>query len=228
MLILKLKDVKWIKDYGLSDKHDSEKQELPGIEGFDFSPEQRAMIMQAYKDWLGTFNISADDSPVTWYYGQAYSLGLIQAANLLGKDRPILDLIKSKEIFDELCKSGFQLVKDNATKAIVNQIIPAIDAHVIAGTNPVQIASVLEKLFGDQNSDWERLARSELTMATEQAKLDEWGAWKVKQVEFIPAPDACYNCMALRGVYDIGQCPMPVRDTHPRCRCSITLAESET
>jgi hypothetical protein len=238
-LILKLNDIKGSRGQGFKDSSalgpsnprplESSKDDIPpGLEAFDFSPEQRAMILQAFKDWLASMNVTDADSSVAWYYGQAYSLGLIEAATSLGKERPILDLIKSKEIFDKLCADGFKLLKDSATDAIMKDILPAIDAHVIAGSNPVQIAAVLDKLFGDQNSDWERLARSELTMATEEAKLDEWEAWDVKEVEFIASPDSCPICEAVAGVYPIGQCPMPVRDTHPRCRCSITFSESET
>lgn len=214
-LILKLSENKGSSD--LSTKNP--------LDPFVFSEEQRAMILKSMREWIGAFDIAEEDSPVTWYYGQTYSLGLIQAAHFIGKERPILDILKNREIFGELSKNGFQLVKENATKAITEKILPAIDAHVIAGSNPLQIAGVLEKLFGDKNSDWERLARSELSMAAEQAKLDEWKAWKISRVEYATAPDACPICMALAGIYEIGKCPLPVRDTHPRCRCSIRPAE---
>lgn len=220
-LILKLNDVKIFLNPTL------EEGSKGGLEAFQFTPEQRAMIMQSFKDWLGIFNINDEDSPITWYYAQAYSLGLIQAVKLIGKDRPILDILKNREIFNELCKNGFQLVKENATKAITQKILPAIDAHVIAGSNPRQVAAVLEKVFDDKNSDWERLARSELSMAAERAKLDEWKEWNIKRVEFVPAPDACPICIALAGEYEIDKCPLPVRDTHPRCRCSIRPAEGD-
>ena len=65
-------------------------------------------------------------------------------------------------------------------------------------------------------------------MAAEKAKLDEWAEWKIEKVEFVPAPDACPICFSLAGDYDIGDCPVPVDDTHPNCRCSIRPAESET
>jgi SPP1 gp7 family putative phage head morphogenesis protein len=203
------------------------KEDVPGLDEFNFSEEQRAMILQSFKDWIGTFDIEDADSPVTWYYGLAYSLGLIQAAQMIGKDQPLLDILKNKEIFDELCKNGFQLVKDNATKAIVNEILPAIDAHVIAGSNPNQIAAILEKLFEGKNSDWERLVRTEITSAAERAKLDEWGAWGIKKVRFVPAPDACPICISLAGEYDIDKCPVPGTGTHPRCRCSIVPVDEE-
>ena len=193
--------------------------------------------MQAMKNWIGTYSIDDENSPVRWYYGQSYSLGLIRAVEMLEKIRaikaiktvsPILDIIKNQEIYDELCKSGFQLVKDNAISAIVEKILPEMQAQMLVGTNPTHVAARLEKLFGDQNSDWERLARSEMSMAAEKAKLDEWAEWKIEKVEFSPAPDACPFCFSVAGEYPIGDCPVPVADTHPRCRCSIRPAASET
>lgn len=205
----------------------SQKDDIPTMDNFTFTEEQRQSIFEALKNMTGTFRIDDVNSPVLWYYGQSYSLGLIQAVKLISKDRPILDIIKNKEIYDELCNSGFTLVKDNATKVILNRILPEMEAQMIAGTNPRHVADRLEKLFGDQNSDWERLARSEMSMVAEKAKLDEWSAWKVKMVEFTPAPDACPLCLSLAGVYPIDKCPIPVKDTHPRDRCSIRPAASE-
>ena len=196
-------------------------------EAFTFTEVQRAQIMQAYKDWLGAFDIDDENSAIRWYYGQSYSLGLIQAASLIGKDRPILDIIKNKEIFDELCKNGFKLVKDNAELEI-DKIQKLMESHVIAGSNPVQVADILRREFKNKDYDWERLARSEMSMAAERAKLDEWAEWDVKRVEFKPAPDACPICLAVAGDYDIGVCPVPIEDTHPRCRCSIRVSQSET
>lgn len=200
---------------------------IPDIESFTFSDDQRRAILKELEKYLGYYDWTDTDSAVRWSYAQAYSLGLIQAVKLIGKDRPILDIIKNRETFDELVKSGFDLVKDNATKAIIEEMIPVMEAHVVAGSNPLTVAAALEKEFGDQNSSWERLARSEMSMAAEKAKLDEWKEWDIKMVEFSPAPDACPICFAVAGDYEIGRSPIPVRDTHPRCRCSIIPAESE-
>jgi SAM-dependent methyltransferase len=207
---------------------DITKDALPSMGAFTFTDEQRAAVMKAMRDMIGAYVIDDPDSPVRWYYGQSYSLGLIQAAKLIGKERPILDIIKNAEVYDALCASGFDFVKDNATKAIVNRILPEMQAQMLAGTNPVHVAARLRKLFEDKNSDWERLARTEMTMAAERAKLDEWKQWKVEMVEFVPAPDGCPICFALAGVYPIGSCPVPGRDTHPRCRCGTRPAAGKT
>ena len=189
-------------------------------DSFTFSVEERAQVLAAMKDYIGQYNPDDDDSPVSWYYGQAYSLGLLQAVKLIGKDRPILDIIKNSEIYATLVQEGFDRVKNRATLRIKNKILTEMEAFAISGTNPVNVAERLKKLFADGNSDWERLARSELSMAAERAKGEEWKAWGVETMDFMPGPDACSICVALKGEYPIDDCPLPVADTHPRCRCA--------
>ncbi len=189
-------------------------------DSFTFSTEERAQVMVEMRNWIGTYKIDEEDSPISWYYGESYGLGLIQAADLIGKGRPILDILKNQEILDKLKKEGFALVKDNATKRIKNKILTEMEAYAIAGSNPREVAARLNKLFEDGNSDWERLARSELSMAAERAKEEEWKAWGIETMDFVPAPDACPICTALAGEYKINECPLPVDDTHPRCRCA--------
>ncbi len=170
---------------------------------FAFTDDQRAQILKALKDYLGWYSPDDPDSPIRWYYGQSYSLGLIQAANLMGKDRPLLDIIKNKEVFDQIAASGFDLVKNDATTAIKDQIIPAMEDGMTNGVNPRDVASTLSQLFDDANSDWERLARTEMTIAAEKAKVDEADA---------------------RGI-DTSDAVIAGEDTHPRCRCGNTIVD---
>ncbi|MCP4747288.1 MAG: hypothetical protein GY874_14280 [Desulfobacteraceae bacterium] len=191
---------------------------------FSMSAEQHALVLAALENYLSEYKLTADNSPIVYYYGQAYSAGLLQAARMLGFDAAKLSIIKNKEIFKKLAKDGFDLVKNNATKLITNKILPEMEAFVIAGSNPLEVARRLEKLFENANNDWQRLASSEMAMAAESAKLDEWAARGQKRVEFSPAPDACPLCRSLAGEYNIDKCPVAVRDTHPRCKCSTRPA----
>ena len=197
----------------------------PAEESFTFSEEQRAAILREMESYIGLYHFEDPDSPLRMYYGESYSLGLIQAAQLVGESRPILDIIKNSEIYAELVQNGFQLVKDNATRAIQERIMAEMQAHTIAGSNPLNVAERLKKLFGDQNSSWERLARTEMALAAETAKSNEWAEWGVEKVDFVPAPDACPICLALRGEYKLSECP--VIPVHPRCRCSKRPAKKE-
>lgn len=192
---------------------------------FSLSPEQLAQIDQAAQSTISAYDIGTIESPIRTLYAEAYSLGLIRAAQIIGKDRPILDIIKNQEIYDELCKTGFRRVKDNVTAAIKDKIVLEMQGHMLAGSNPLNVAERLNKLFGDQNSSWERLARTEMAAAAERAKEEELKAGEVKKVDFFPAPDACPTCLALAGEYKISD--VPHRPVHPRCRCTIRPAKSE-
>jgi hypothetical protein len=200
---------------------------IPELETFTFSDEQRAAVFEALKDFEGKFSLKNPDSPVRYYYGRAYSAGLIQAALMLGKDRPILDIIQNSQTLEKLYSEGFALVKNNSTKRIREKILPEMDAMVMVGSNPRHVAARLKKRFGQANADWNRLARTEMSIAGETAKVAEWkkqgvetkgaviagrdthpfcrcantiGIEDGKQViVFSPAPDACEICMALAG-----------------------------
>lgn len=193
---------------------------------FSISPEQIAQIQTALADTIRIYSPDNIDSPLSEAYGEAYSAGLIRAASEIGKDRPILDIIKNRDIYEELKRKGFELVKDNLTKAIKEQILNEMQAHVIAGSNPINVAERLKRIFGSQNSNWERLARTEMGDAAELAKGKEWKAWDVREVDFVAAPDACPICKALVATYPIDKCPKIT--VHPRCRCTKRPAASET
>jgi hypothetical protein len=172
-------------------------------ETFTLSLEQRAAVMASLKDYVGQYNPEDPNSPLRSYYGESYSLGLIQAAEMVGADTPILDILKNREVYDELVKNGFKLLKDNATKAIVDKIIPEMQAHMLAGSNPLSVAARLRSLFGDQNSNWERLARTEMAISAETAKVNEWDK---------------------RGI-NVSKAIIAGQDTHPHCRCANTVRE---
>lgn len=197
----------------------------PLEEPFTLSPEQIAQIQASVADAIEIYAPDNPSSPLPPAYGEAYSLGLLQAVAEIGQERPVLDIIKNSSIYEELVKKGFELVKENITRQIKERILAEMQAHVIAGSSPVNVAERLKKLFGDQNSNWERLARTEMALAAETAKTNEWREWKVKMVEFVSAPDACPICKSLQGTYKLEE--VPVIPVHPRCRCTKRPAKSE-
>lgn len=193
---------------------------------FEYSADQLAQVKVELMKFVSEMVSNSQDKhgPIVTFTGRAHALGLMQAAEALGNDTPSLDLIKNKAVFDELVQSGFELVRNKTTIFYQDEIKAAMEAGMARGANPKDIARELEGLFGDYNKDWERLARSETALAQETGKLSEWTEMGVKMVRFAPAPGACTICTALAGEYKIGECPVPMSDTHPRCTCAITLA----
>ncbi len=196
-------------------------EDLPDSDKFTFTTEQRAQVLDAMRQFIGDWKPGKDsEKALEWYYGQSYSIGLIQAARMIGRERPVLDIIANREIYRDLVENGFGMVKENATRVIVERILPEMEAQMLAGTNPRHVANRLAGIFEDANSNWERLARSEMSMAAERAKKDEARENGISEMDFIAAPDACPICQALAGRYEIEKVPLPVKDTHPRCYCT--------
>ena len=105
-----------------------------------------------------------------------------------------------------------------------------MQAQVLAGTNPRHVATQLKRILKDEfkgvKVDWERLARTEMSMAAEISKKEEWKSWEIDYLEFFPSPDACTTCSDLAGEYPIDECPIPAgKKTHPRCRCTTTIGK---
>ena len=185
----------------------AENEQPKSAKAFSFTDDQRNQIMKALKDFIGGYELDGPDSAIKWYYGQSYSLGLIQAANMVGKERALLDILKNSEIYDSLVSDGFALVKDNATTAIKDEILAAMEDGMVQGVNPRDVASTLADLFDGQNRDWERLARTEMSGAAIRAQHDEWDERGV-DVSVMLKQD--------------GSTVAPV---HPRCRCGYTISD---
>ncbi len=201
----------------------------PGLKAVDFTPAQLAQVRDAIMQFAEDMVANSRDlrGPVVTYTGRAHALGFLQAARAAGRDIPLLDLLKNEAVYKKMLNDGFDLVRNDATRFYQDEIKPAMQAGMLRGANPRDIATELAGQFGSWNSDWERLVRSEVCLAQERGKKSEWKAESIKRVHFSPAPGACEICASLEGDYDIDDCPTPVDDTHPRCTCSINLAQSE-
>ncbi len=199
------------------------------FKGFEFTAADLREVRDAIRQFADEMNADSQTTqgPVSSYTGQAHALGFLQAAQESGVGIPVLDLLHNEEVYKKLLNNGFDLVRNDATRFYQDEIKPALQTGMLRGANPREIASGLAKQFGAWNGNWERLVRSEVCLAQERGKRDEWKAEKIKRVHFSPASGACSICASLEGDYDIDDCPVPVEDTHPRCTCSVNLAQSE-
>lgn len=202
---------------GLNDKGTKDALDgLPMLDKFTYTEEQEAMIRSALDRFVTKYDPSDPASPVNLFYGMSVGAGVLKAAKISNLQRPVIELIQNSQFFEKLVSDGFDLLKNDATKSILEQIIPEMHAHMLAGSNPLSVAARLKRIFGDEmNADWRRLARTEMTLAAERAKIKEWKAEGVKTLRFITAPDACPKCAALAGDYPVDKCPLPCADTHP-------------
>lgn len=112
-----------------------------------------------------------------------------------------------------------------AMRTYTDDIIKILEDGSYNGKGPKEVAMQLRKRFKAHDYDWERLASSELAMAQAQGQLDLMKADGGEWYDFDTAPDACPICVAKAagGPYRIGEGPLPMKDTHPLCRCAVKV-----
>lgn len=122
---------------------------------------------------------------------------------------------------------GLELVRPGFARTYDRRIVAALTAGEFDGQNPVNVAAALRERFGGGNYNWERLAASEISMAQSDGKLELLRQQGITRYDYETANDAKVSaiCRALAaaGPYLLADpsSPVPVRDSHPQCRCTI-------
>ncbi len=168
----------------------------------------------------------------------AWDRGVQNAAGQLPPSRAI----KASALFDDplvaqaieqlrqvvrqrMAEQGLELVRSGIARTFRERIVAALAAGEFDGQNPLNVARELRRRFDAGDYNWERLARSEIAMAQSDGKLDLYREQGVTEVDYETADDARVSriCREIEaaGPYPIGEAPVPVRDSHPNCRCTL-------
>ena len=124
-------------------------------------------------------------------------------------------------------EQGLELVRGGMSRRFESNIVGLLSSGGYDGQNPVHVAADLQRRFGGGEDNWRRLARSEITWAQAEGKLDGYREAGVTEYDYETSEDGrvsriCLDLAAL-GPYDIDDAssPIPLRDSHPNCRCSV-------
>jgi SPP1 gp7 family putative phage head morphogenesis protein len=111
-----------------------------------------------------------------------------------------------------------------------------IQLGVLTGRSVTDVAKELGRNLTTEGTRWKTVAdRAEEIARTEMARVHSLATQKRLaqaaefvpglQSEFVPEADACPECEALKGVYDINKAPdIPI---HPSCRCDVIPFKTE-
>ena len=98
-----------------------------------------------------------------------------------------------------------------------------LQAGMIQGKHPRELARHLVKLFGVRRSDAERLLQTELARVQMEAQKQSFERNGYEEYEFIALGTACEVCKAIDGKHFKVKDMQPGKNAppmHPRCRCS--------
>lgn len=124
-------------------------------------------------------------------------------------------------------REGLTLVRAGTARRYREAIVAQFAAGAYDGMSPLEVSRQLRQRFGAGEYNWERLARSEIAWAQSEGKLDLMRQQGVTRYDYVTAGDDRVSdiCLALEAAspYDIEDptAPLPMRDSHPNCRCTI-------
>ncbi len=120
---------------------------------------------------------------------------------------------------------ALDLARTVTTRTYRADIISELSEGAYNGLSPGDVAKRLRERFGAHDYDWERLARSEIAQAQVAGKEAEYAELGIEQYDYVTAGDSLVSAIcrtnAAGGPYKVGAGKLPMRDSHPNCRCSI-------
>ena len=169
---------------------------------------------------------SADDGALLGAVFSAWQVGAEAAAGS-GADVAAAIADRREAIAAYLRVRGGELVRNATTRAWRERIFAVMASGALDGLRAGAVAKLLEQKFAAGNSDWQRLVVSEMNIARSGAKLDGYQRAGITHYDYVTMEDGRVSdiCLALAaaGPYAIGApgSPLPVRDSHPNCRCDV-------
>lgn len=156
----------------------------------------------------------------------AWGRGTINASTGMGLDAAVRASRDAVAILMQ--ERGMQLVRTVIHRAYQDDLLAALAEGAYNGENPMIVARQLRRRFGAHDYDWERLARSEIAQAQVFGKQAEYRELGVEQYDYVTADDEKVSkiCRTHEAAspHPLETGPMPMRDSHPNCRCTIVAA----
>lgn len=153
---------------------------------------------------------------------EAWSRGIMEAAEQIGGDS--ISSGARADAANILQLAGMSQVKTTAFRVYRDDIVAELSDGAYDGANPRDVATALSRKFAGYEYDWLRLARSEIAAANSSGKMLQYIAHGVSEYNWVHAGGACQLCLGLStgGPYKVGAGPLPMHDSHPNCRCTVT------
>lgn len=191
------------------------------VNPFDFTSALRQMLAQLADEF--EIEMGSEEGGLLRGMLAAWRRGVENAATELDVAAAIDTAAEQARLL--LRERGMTLVRTVTTRAYRNDILQELADGLYNGLSPAEVAQRLRDRFGAHDYDWERLARSEIAQAQVLGKEAEYRELGVEEYDYVTAGDSKVSAIcranAAGGPYKLGEGPLPMRDSHPNCRCSI-------
>jgi len=167
--------------------------------------------------------VSGPDGQLVRAFLTAWARGWVNAGRQIDDASAVADALAA--VRASIANRGLELVRGGVARTFRDGIVAELSSGALDGMNPVNVARHLRQRFGAGEYNWERLARTEIAIAQADGKLEHYRQAGITAVDYITAGDdrvrEICNTLAERSPYPIHSAPVPGRDSHPGCRCSV-------
>lgn len=172
-------------------------------------------------------SVGANDAALATSMFDGWLRGIANGAGELGVDEVIAAVRADTQT--SLAASGIDLVRNATVRGLRDDIVAQLADAAYDGMNMRDAARALKQRFDAHDTDWERIARSEIAAAQGEGKLAQYAAHDIEQYDWVRAGGACPICIGLEkgSPYTLGSGPVPMRDSHPNCRCTVQAVVPE-
>lgn len=167
--------------------------------------------------------VAGPDGPLIRSFLAAWARGWDNAGAELNLDDETARALEA--VRAAIARDGLALVRNGTVRTLRNGIVAELAGGAYDGMNPVQVAQALRQRFAAGEYNWERLARTEIAQAQAAGKVQHYASAGVTEVDYVTAGDdlvstICQNLEAA-SPYPVATAPLPGRDSHPNCRCTL-------
>ena len=168
-------------------------------------------------------SIGGEDSALAKMLVDSWISGRLNGGREIDVEFQINQLLDDE--YNQVISDGLDQVRSTFKRTFRDSIIKDLSDGVYDGQDTRIVAEQLLNKFGGALYDWERLVNSELSQSNALAKLAQYGDMDVEQYDYLTAKDSKVSAICRKhakdGPYTIGSGPIPMRDSHPSCRCSV-------
>jgi len=155
---------------------------------------------------------------------ESWTAGAALAVEQHNLENLITDQARS-QVADSLKQRGLEMARYEETRTFRNDIVQNLIDGMYDGMNRADVTRALRQRFDINQPQWDRLVQTEMTMAHGDGKMAQFQANELQQYDYMTAGDSRVSeicrTLAAGGPYRVGEGPIPGRDSHPRCRCTV-------
>jgi len=189
------------------------------VEGKYVVPDNaQRQLQEIMREWLGKIYSERSSELFNKYMVKQFNVG---RKHFVEKMREGKSPDYEDEYLYQVVQNGGKRISAELSLKHINEIMAHIQEMAISGKNPMQIGRWLHQATGEGRSWWwNRIARSESSLALDAAFESSMEKYQIPFEEWVCESSACLICSQFcGGVWQRGEGPEVVSDTHPNCLC---------